>query len=58
MFKYYSYSSLYFLKLSLYKYYRIISIIKCKCKQEKNYKFNATYNQKKQFLQYHFNKKK
>ena len=30
--EHHSHKSLYFLKLSLYKYYRVVSVVKCECK--------------------------
>lgn len=49
MYKYYLYKSLYFLQLFLYKYYKVILVIKYKQKQERDYKFDNTYIQKKIF---------
>ena len=58
IFEHYSHRGLCFLKLSLYEYYRVISVVKRKRKQEGDYKFDDTYTQKEIILQQYFDKKK
>ena len=50
MFEHYSHKGLYFLKLSLYEYYKVVSVVKRECKQEGDYEFDDTYTPKKMFL--------
>lgn len=49
IFEHYFYKDLCFLKLSLYEYYKVISVVKREQKQEKDYKFDNTHTQKKCF---------
>ena len=58
MFEHYSHKDLYFLKLSLYEYYKVVSIVKLKRKQEGDYEFDDTHTQKEMFLQRYSDKKK
>ena len=51
MFKHYFYRDLCFLKLFLYEYYKVVSVVKHKRKQEVDYKFDDIYTQKEMFLQ-------
>ena len=50
IFEHYFYRGLYFLKLSLYEYYRVLLVVKHKCKQERDYKFDDIYTQKENCL--------
>ena len=58
MFEHYSHRGLCFLKLSLYEYYRVVSVVKRERKQEGDYEFDDTHTQKEMFLQQYSNKKK
>lgn len=42
IFEHYSYTGLYFLQLFLYKYYRVVFVVKREQKQKKDYKFDNT----------------
>lgn len=49
IFEYYSCRGLYFFQLFFYKYFRLLLIVNCKCKQEKDYKFDDIHFQRKIF---------
>lgn len=50
MFEHYSHKGLCFLKLSFYEYYKVVSVVKHKLKQEGDYKFDNIYTHKRIFL--------
>ena len=58
MFVPYSHRGMYFLWLSLYEYYRVVSVVKRERKQEGDYNFDNTHIQKEMFFQQYFDKRK